>query len=332
MSRSKENAIQNSMRNGMEYRRLGRTKLEVSVVGFGASPLGDVFRRTDPLEGRLAVCRAIDEGINFFDVSPYYGLTLAEERLGAALDGRRKEVILATKSGRYGVDDFNFSARRVTQSLEESLKRLRTDYVDLFQAHDVEFGNVQQIIEEAIPAMRRLQKEGKARFIGITGYPLKTLIKIAEAVPVDSILTYCRYNLMIDDMDAVLMPVAEKHGIGVINASGLHMGILTEQGAPEWHPAPQAVRDAGKKAAEFCRQRGVDVAQIALQHCFDHPGVASTLVGMSTRRHVTENLQALHSRVSPDLVKQVNALLAPVSNYVWPSGRPENHDSSNSLN
>ena len=328
MSQPIENEIQTGqVRNGMEFRKLGRTDLELSVIGFGASPLGDVFRRTDPLEGRLAVHRAIDEGINFFDVSPYYGLTLAEQRLGEALDGRRHEVVLATKCGRYGLDEFDFSAGQVTQSLEESLKRLRTDYVDLLQAHDVEFGNVPQIIEETIPAMRRLQQQGKTRFIGITGYPLKTLVEIAEAVPVDSILTYCRYNLMTNDMDTVLMPTAKKHGIGVINASGLHMGLLTERGAPDWHPAPREVREAGRQAAEFCRQNGVDLSQIALRYCFDHSGVASTLVGMSTRSHVTENLQAMRLPVNPDLMKQVSAILAPVFNYVWPSGRPENHDS-----
>jgi len=176
--------------------------------------------------------------------------------------------------------------------------------------------------------MRRLQEQGKARFIGITGYPLKTLVKIAEAAPADSILTYCRYNLMINDMDTVLMPVAKKHGIGVINASGLHMGILTERGAPDWHPAPREVRDAGKQAAAFCREQGVDLSQVALRYCFDHSRVASTLVGMSTRSHVTQNLETLRSTVDPDLMRKVNAILAPVFNYVWPSGRPENHDSS----
>jgi len=313
------------VRSGMKYRLLGRTPLEISIVGFGASPLGDVFRTTDPSEGRLAVHRAIDEGINFFDVSPYYGVTLAEERLGQALDGRRKEIILATKCGRYGSDEFDFSAKRVVQSIDESLKRLRTDYVDLFQAHDVEFGDVQQVIDETIPAMCRLQEQGKVRFIGITGYPLKTLIKIAEAVPVDSILTYCRYNLLMNDMDTILMPVAQKHGIGVINASGLHMGILTERGAPDWHPAPPAVRNAGRHAAAFCRKEGVDLSQVALRYCFDHPLVASTLVGMSTRTHVMKNIQALDHQVNPEFLIELHSILAPVYNYVWPSGRPENY-------
>ncbi len=309
-----------------KYRILGRTELQVSTLGFGASPLGDVYGAIDPVEGRRAVHQAIDEGINFFDVAPYYGLTLAEERLGEALRGRRKEVILATKCGRYGTDSFDFSAQRVYTSIEDSLKRLRSDYVDLFQAHDVEFGDTDQIIKETIPAMRRLQEQGKVRFIGITGYSLKTLIRIAEAAPVDSILTYCRYNLLVDDMEKVLMPVAEKHGIGIVNASGLHMGILTEDGPPDWHPAPEAVRVASRQAVEFCREHRVDLSEVALRFCFDHPRVASTLVGMSTRSHVYKNLQALGDHVSSQLVQHVRTILAPVSNYVWPSGRPENQD------
>jgi len=310
----------------MRYRHLGDTSLKVSVLGFGASPLGDVFGTTDPSEGFRAVHLAIDEGINLFDVSPYYGLTLAEERLGMALAGRRNEVVLATKCGRYGESEFDFSAGRITKSLEESLRRLRTDYVDLFQAHDVEFGDPQQIIEETIPAMRRLQEQGKARYIGITGYPLQILIRIASAVRVDSILTYCRYNLLIDDMDTILMPFAQKHGIGVINASGMHMGVLTERGAPAWHPAPEQVREAARQAAAFCRSRGFDISDLALRYCFDYPHVASTLVGMSSTNHVRRNLSAFEEHADRHMVDQVRAILAPGLNYVWPSGRPENHD------
>ncbi len=310
----------------MEYRNLGKTSLRVSVVGFGASPLGDVFGTTDPSEGLRAVQLAIDEGINFFDVSPYYGLTLAEERLGTALAGRRTEVLLATKCGRYGESEFDFSAERITRSLDESLRRLRTDYVDLFQAHDVEFGDSRQIVEETIPAMRRLQEQGKARYIGITGYPLKVLIRIASAVPVDTILSYCRYNLLIDDMDTVLVPFAEKHRIGVINASGMHMGVLTERGAPAWHPAPEKVREAARQAAAFCRSQGIDISELALRYCFDYPHVASTLVGMSSTNHVRRNLSAFREHADSKMVTEVRAILDSAMNYVWPSGRPENHD------
>ena len=222
----------------MDYRKLGKTDLNLSLIGFGGAALGGVFGNVDPGEGMRAVHLAVDSGINFFDTSPYYGITLAETRLGAALVGRRDRVIVATKCGRYGMDEFDFSAKRVTASMDESLQRLQTDYVDLFQVHDLEFGDARQIIEETIPALRRLQQQGKARYVGITGYPPKILRRIAEGAPVDSILTYCHYNLMNTDMDEVLTTFARDRGIGLINAAALHMGILTETGPAEWHPAP----------------------------------------------------------------------------------------------
>jgi L-galactose dehydrogenase len=308
----------------MDYRKLGKTDLNLSLVGFGGAALGGVFGNLDPGEGMRAVHLAVDSGINFFDTSPYYGITLAETRLGAALVGKRERVIVATKCGRYGVDEFDFSAKRVTASIDESLRRLQTDYVDLFQVHDLEFGDAQQIIGETIPALRRLQQQGKTRYIGITGYLPKLLRRIAEAAPVDSILTYCHYNLMNTDMDEVLTSFARERGIGLINAAALHMGILTENGPAEWHPAPQAVRDAGKKAAEFCRSRGADIADLALRFSLDHPYVSSTLVGMANTRQVEASLELLRSSSDPELLGHVEAILAPVFNHVWTSGRAEN--------
>jgi L-galactose dehydrogenase len=308
----------------MEYRKLGQTDLNLSVVGFGSATFGNVFGDIDVAEGTRAVHFAIDSGINFFDSSPYYGTTLSETRLGEALAGRRERVILATKCGRYGFDDFDFSAKRVIASIDESLLRLQTDYIDLFQVHDVEFGDVQQIIHETLPALRELRQQGKARYIGITGYPPRMLRRIAEATPVDSILTYCHYNLLNTDMDGVLTAFARERGIGLINASGLCMGILTEQGPPDWHPAPQQVRDAGKKAAEFCRLHGADLPEVALRFCLDHPYVSSTLIGMATMNQVEASLRLLQSSTDKVFLAQIEAILAPVFNYVWPSGRPEN--------
>jgi L-galactose dehydrogenase len=310
----------------MEYRKLGKTDLNLSLVGFGGAALGGVFGNFDLGEGTRAVHLAVDSGINFFDTSPYYGITLAETRLGAALVGRRERVILATKCGRYGMDEFDFSAKRVIASIDESLRRLQTDYIDLFQVHDLEFGDAQQIINETIPALRRLQQQGKARYIGITGYPPKLLRRIAEAAPVDSILTYCHYNLMNTDMDEVLTAFARERGIGLINAAALHMGILTENGPAEWHPAPQAVRDAGRKAAEFCRSRGADIARVAMHFSLDHPYVSSTLVGIANTRQVEASLELLRTSTDPALQREVQAILDPVFNYVWPSGRSENQE------
>ncbi|HEV2274993.1 MAG TPA: aldo/keto reductase [Acidobacteriaceae bacterium] len=308
------------------HRRLGRTDLQVFPIGFGASPLGDVFGTTDAGEGKRAVHAAIDSGINFFDVAPYYGRTLAEKRLGEALAGRRHQVLVATKCGRYGQTEFDFSARRVTAGVDESLKRLQTDYVDLLQVHDVEFGDAQQIIDETLPALRLLQEQGKARYIGITGYGLKLLVRIAKATPVDTVLSYCRYNLMNRDMDEILTPFASERQLGLINASPLNMGVLTAEGAPAWHPAPPQVLEAGRKAAQLCRSRGADISALALRFCLDHPYVSTTLVGMSTVREVEANLAVMQGKIDSELLAEVEALLAPVFGSTWPSGKEENRD------
>jgi len=314
----------------VEFKRLGKTELMVSQMGFGAASLGDVFFAIDPAEGVRAVHMAIETGINFFDVSPYYGKGLAEERLGKALEGKRDRVVLTTKCGRYGVDEFDYSARVVRTGLEDSLTRLGTEYVDLLQVHDVEFGDFAQIIDETLPEVRRLQAEGKIRYVGITGYPLGMLARILRTSPVDSVLTYCRYNLMITDMDDVLTPVARENGVGLINASGLNMGILTARGAAEWHPAPVGLRAAGQRAVQFARERGVSLTNQALRFCFDHPYVSSTLVGMSTREHVRANLEALQELSDPAFQKELRQLFGEFLNYVWPSGRQENWDESRS--
>lgn len=310
----------------MQYRTLGNTGLQISVLGFGASPLGDVFRAIDPVEGARSVDLAIDRGINFFDVSPYYGRTLAETRLGNALRGKRDRVILSTKCGRYDVAGFDFSRQRIRTSVEESLTRLRTDYLDLFQAHDIEFGEASQIINETVPALRELQQQGKVRFVGITGLPLRMLKRVAEQAPVDVILSYCRYNLVMDDLDQILTPFVKDWGIGLINASPLHMGVLTGSEPPSWHPAPAVVREAGKKAAQLCQDEGEDLASLAVRFATDYSAAASTLVGMNSSEQVEHNLQALETPVNPELLRELQTVLAPVKNLIWRSGRPENQD------
>lgn len=304
----------------MRYRNLGQTELRLSVLGFGASPLGDVFSVVDPVESARAVHAAIDFGINFFDVSPYYGMTLAERRLGEALSGKRNRVVLATKCGRYGARDFDFSARTVLAGVDESLARLKTDYIDLLQVHDVEFGCDEQITAETLPALRSLQQSGKARYIGITGYPLETLARLTESAPVDSILSYCRYNLMIRDMDNFLTPLAREKSIGLINASPLHMGVLSPNEVPEWHPAPPAVLEAGRRANEICNAHGLDLTEVALRFCLDHNYVSSTLVGMSTTKQLEQNLRALEPADDSTAVQEIEAAIGNNMNYVWRSG------------
>jgi len=309
----------------MEYRTLGKTGMKVSIIGYGASPLGNVFGETDEAEGIRAVHYAIDHGINYFDVAPMYGVTLAETRLGKALKGKRDKIFLATKCGRYDFDKFDFSAERVLQSIDESLRRLQTDYVDVYQVHDIEFGDKKQVINETIPAARKVQESGKARFVGITGLPVRYLHHVASQVDVDTILTWAHYSLVEDEMDNELTPLARERGIGLINASPLHQRLLTEKGPPDWHRSPKEVLEMGPKIAALCRDHGVNVADVAMRFCLDHPYVAMTVVGMSKLRHVEQNVKVLNFKNDPDLLAEIEKLVAPVKNKMWFEGRPENN-------
>jgi len=308
------------------YKTLGKTGLRVSIVGFGASPLGGEFGPVDPEEGQQTVDYAIDQGINYFDVAPYYGRTLAETRLGRYLEGKRDKILLASKACRYDITDFEFSAKRIMSSIEDSLKRLRTDHLDVYQIHDVEYGRREQVVGDALPAMFKLKEQGKVRFVGITGYPLTPLKEIAETRDIDTVLTYCRYNLMDTTMDEILTPVVRRRGIGLINASPLHMRVLTDKGAPSWHPAPQRVFETARKVAELCRRCGTTISDLAMQFALAHKDVSTTLVGMSKVRHVEANIRIVGTKADAELLSEVREMIKPVANIYWKEGLGENDD------
>ncbi len=311
----------------MQYRGLGQTGLKVSTLSFGASSLGGVFRDVEEADSIRAVHISIDRGINFIDVSPFYGLTKAETVLGKALKNiSREKFVLATKVGRYGQEmkDFNFSASRVTASVDESLKRLNVDHIDLIQAHDIEFGNLDQVIGETIPALRNLQKSGKVRFIGVTGLPLAALRTVVEATPIDTILSYCHYELN-DTALADLIPILRSRGVGIINASPLGMGLLSNRGTPSWHPAPEAVKEVCTRAAAHCRARGASIEKLAVQYSLTNPDIATTLVGSASPKNMQQNITWAEEPIDQSLLAEILAILKPVNNVTWPSGRQENN-------
>lgn len=312
----------------MRYRTLGRTALRVSALGFGAATLGNEYGAVESAAGQRAVDCALDHGVSFFDVSPYYGRTLAEERLGRYLEGKRDSVVLATKVGRYDREHprgFDFSAARVARSIEDSLRRLRTDVIDLYLAHDIEFAPRRKILEETLPAMRRLQEEGKVRYVGITGYPLAMLREVADAATVDAVLSYCHYSLLHTGLERMLAPFARKSGIGLVNGSPLHMGALTLEGPPDWHPAPPQVLSAARRAAEFCRGEGASLEDVALRFALANPSVSSTLVGMRSEAEVLSNVRTFNGRGDSELLERVRAILEPARDLDWPVGLPENN-------
>ncbi|EAZ79345.1 aldo/keto reductase [Algoriphagus machipongonensis] len=309
----------------MEYRKLGKTDMEVSILGFGASPLGNVFDECTEKEALETVAHAIDHGINFYDVSPFYGLTLAEERLGKALESKRKEIFLASKCGRYGLQEFDFSKKRILKSIDESLSRLKTDYVDLLQLHDIEFVDKSQILEEAIPAIEEIKSSGKARYIGITGLPVRYLAQIAREVEIDTVLSWAHYNLLEDEINDELVPLSKEKGFGLMNAAPLMQRILSDAPLPDWHRSPDEVKAMQPKLLAICNKYGVRLSDVALRYAMDHPAISSTIVGMNNKALVAKNLEAVDFEIPAELLDEITDLLAPVKNKMWFEGKPENN-------
>jgi len=170
----------------MQTRLLGETGLQLPILGFGASSLGQEFRKVNLDEALLSVRVALDCGLNFIDTSPFYGRGMSEVLLGIALrDGPRDSYTLCTKLGRYDLQHFDFSVNRVVESVDVSLHRLGTDHLDMVLCHDIEFVEMQQIVDETIPALRKVQQQGKVRFIGFSGYPQKIFRFICDQTGVE---------------------------------------------------------------------------------------------------------------------------------------------------
>lgn len=299
--------------------------MKVSILAYGASPLGNVFGTTDEREGARAVHTALDGGINFFDVAPFYGDTLAETRLGKALKGRRQDVYLATKCCRYGDGSFDFSAKRVLSSIDESLSRLQTDYVDLYQVHDIEFGDREQVLNEAIPAALRVKEQGKARYVGFSGLPVRYLADIARLVEVDTVLSWGHYTLLNDEINDELVPLSQQRGFGLLNAAPLMQRILSDAPVPAWQQSPPAVKAIRPRLLELCREYGVALSDVALRYALDHPAIATTIVGMAEPDYVVQNLRVLDFTIPEELLTKLMETIAPVKNQMWYEGKPENN-------
>src|SRR6185437_10997807 len=255
----------------MEHRNLGRTGLKLPILSFGASSLGQEFRPVDINEALRAVHVALDLDMNFIDTSPFYGRGMSEVLLGVALRGvPRDRYILGSKLGRYDSNHFDFSARRVVESVDVSLHRMGVEYLDIMLCHDLEFVEMAQIVNETLPALRKVQEQGKVRFIGISGYPMKMFRYVLDRAPLDVILSYNHYTLQ-NTMLADLVPFLKSKGVGIMNAAPFSARLLTNQPLPVWHKATPLVRQTAKAAAEHCAARGSDIAKLALQFSIANP-------------------------------------------------------------
>jgi aryl-alcohol dehydrogenase-like predicted oxidoreductase len=307
----------------MEYREIGKTGMKVSNLSFGASSLGGVFHSIKEEEGIKAVYTAVENGINFIDVSPYYGHLKAEIVLGKALKNiDHSKYYLSTKVGRYGKDGVNYwdySAQKATESVYESMERLTVDYIDLINIHDIEFADLEQVCHETLPALVELRNKGIVKHVGITNLTLHHFKYVIDHVPagtVESVLSFCHYCLN-DDALTDYLDYFEEKGIGVINASPFSMGLLTERGAPEWHPAPKPLQDLCRKAVIHCKSKGVSIEQLAVKYSVSNPRIATTLFSTSRPEAVLQNIKWADEVLNEQLLMEVQEILKPRFRDTW---------------
>lgn len=307
----------------MKYNEIGKTGMKVSALSYGASSLGGVFHSIKEDKAIEAVYTAIECGMNFIDVSPYYGHYKAETVLGKALKGiPRDKYYLSTKVGRYGKDGVNmwdYSAKRATESVYESMERLNIDHIDLINVHDIEFSNLQQVAEETLPALVELKEKGIVSHVGVTDLQPENIKWMVEHVPegtIEATLCFCHYSLN-DELLNEYFDFFEAHNVGIINASPFSMGLLSSRGAPDWHPAPQSLRDACTRAARYCEEKGYPIEKLAIQYSISSPRIATTLFSSANPDNVKRNIEFANMPMDSQLVEDVQAIIGDQMRVRW---------------
>ena len=310
----------------MKRRLLGRTGLEVPILAFGASSLGAEFRRVTVEEALASVRVALDLGMNLIDTSPFYGRGMSEVLLGIALkEVPRDSYTLCTKLGRYDLGHFDFSARRVAESVDVSLHRLGTDHLDIILCHDIEFVPMQQLVDETIPALQRIRDAGKVRFIGFSGYPQKIFRFVCDQTDVDCVLNYNQYTLQNTRFADETVPWLVERGIGVMSAGPFSARLLTDAPLPAWLKEPESVKAAAREAAALCRARGTPIAKLALQFSLENPLIATTIAGSANPANIRDWATWAAEPIDRELLAEVQGIFAPVHNVGHVEGLPENN-------
>ena len=310
----------------MKTRPLGQTGIQLPILSFGASSLGQEFRSVALDDALKSVQVALDCGLNFIDTSPFYGRGMSEVLLGIALRGvPRDSYVLCTKLGRYDLNHFDFSAKRVAESIDVSLHRLGTDHLDIVLCHDIEFVPMQQIVDETIPALRKAKQAGKVKAIGFSGYPQKIFRFVCDQADVDCVLSYNQYTLQNTRFADETVPYLKAKGVGVMNAGPFSARLLTNAPLPAWLKEPEEVKAAARKAAAHCAAKGVDIAQLALQFCLQNEDISTTVSGSANPANIRNWAKWAAEPIDRQLLAEVQAIFAPVKNLGHLEGLKENN-------
>ena len=322
----------------MKYRTLGRTGLEVSPLCLGTMMFGS-WGNPDHDDSVAVIRSAIDAGVNFIDTADVYSAGESEEILGKAIAGRRDDLVIATKvhgaMGR-GPNTSGNSRRWIMRAVEDSLRRLGTDYIDLYQIHRPE---PRTDIDETLGALTDLVRQGKVRYIGSSTFPPSAVVEaqwVAEKRQRERFV--CEqppYSILARGIEAELLPTCERYGMGAIVWSPLAGGWLSgrwRKGAGELTsrraeriparydlsiPENQAKLDAADALAVLAEESGVSLVHMALAFAVNHPAVTSAIIGPRTAEHLDGQLGATEVVLSDDVLDRIDEIVHPGTNFSW---------------
>jgi aryl-alcohol dehydrogenase-like predicted oxidoreductase len=314
--------VQNS--GGMKYRRVGKSGLTVSEMGIGCFAFGGFV---DAKGAAAVVHHAMDRGINYFDTADSYGIGVSEEKLGAALVGRRDRAIIATKfSNRmdHGPNDIGTSRLHIVRACEASLRRLKTDYIDLYQVH---WPDRRTPIEETLSALDDLVHAGKVRYLGVANFfewEICEAFWIAEKYNLQKFVSaQDHYSLLYRDIEKRMEPFCVKYGIGMNSYFPLAGGLLTgmyERDAPAVAGTRAAANpnyaawnsqrnwDVQEKLKAFAQSRGWTLPQMSLAWLLSRPAISTVIAGADKPEHIAENIKALEIRLTPEDLTEIDRL------------------------
>ena len=315
-------------------RRIGRTSIAVTELGFGAAPVGNLYRATSDEQAGAAIAAAWDRGIRYFDTAPHYGLGLSEKRLGAALAGRpRAEFVLSTKVGRilepnprptgsdlasggFDVPDvlrrrFDFSGDAVQRSLESSFRRLGVDRIDIVYLHDPD-DHLTDAVSFAVPALLELRDQGVIGAVGVGTNHSGPALEILRTCDIDVIMLAGRWTL-VDRSGETVVDEAAARGVSVVAAAPYNSGLLAHSWPADgsffdYAPASPAVLARARAAAQLCEGAGVTLPDAAMQFPLRKPAVASVVCGMRTADQVGST---------------VHRMSVPIGSALWDKLTPE---------
>lgn len=311
--------------NHMQYRKLGKNGPEISVIGFGSWATGGDWGGQDDQLSIESVRAALDAGVTFYDTAAVYGLGHSEEVIGKALKGDRSKVVLATKCGIVWDENKkvskNGSYDSILREAEDSLRRLGTDYIDLYQLHWPDT-DTNASAEESMRAMEKLVQDGKVRYVGVSNYNIPLLEKSLAVRHVDSLQP--PYSILRPAVEKEILPYCLEKGIGVVSYSALTSGLLsgnytydTKFSESDWRSRNKAHTvdlrsnvDRVEKLRVIANQLDITIPQLAVAYILTHPAITSAIVGIRKPSHILSVLPAINIKLDEVVLAEIRAIAA----------------------